>query len=88
MAYYYQFSLIDSDCIQIFIYLFAFRVYVQQAACSSADGRQLLESSKTALDKGKLEDAVAYGTKVSTSRILFCRSKGLFLYDIAYDRLY
>lgn len=37
----------------------------QQAACSSADGRQLLESSKTALDKGKLEDAVAYGTKVS-----------------------
>lgn len=37
---------------------------VQQAACSSADGRQLLESSKTALDKGKLEDAVSYGTKV------------------------
>lgn len=36
----------------------------QQAACSSADGRQLLESSKTALDKGKLEDAVSYGTKV------------------------
>jgi protein TIF31 len=36
----------------------------QQAACSSADGRQLLESSKTALDKGKLEDAVTYGTKV------------------------
>jgi len=38
---------------------------LQQAACSSADGRQLLESSKTALDKGKLEDAVNYGTKVS-----------------------
>jgi len=38
---------------------------LQQAACSSADGRQLLESSKTALDKGKLEDAVSYGTKVS-----------------------
>lgn len=37
---------------------------LQQAACSSADGRQLLESSKTALDKGKLEDAVNYGTKV------------------------
>lgn len=37
---------------------------LQQAACSSADGRQLLESSKTALDKGKLEDAVSYGTKV------------------------
>ncbi|KAI3495131.1 hypothetical protein L1887_37322 [Cichorium endivia] len=31
----------------------------KQAACSSADGRQLLESSKTALDKGKLEDAVS-----------------------------
>ena len=43
---------------------------LQQAACSSADGRQLLESSKTALDKGKLEDAVTYGTKVSTSRTL------------------
>ncbi|XP_043706230.1 protein TSS-like [Telopea speciosissima] len=36
----------------------------KQVACSSADGRQLLESSKTALDKGKLEDAVSYGTKV------------------------
>lgn len=48
---------------------------MQQAACSSADGRQLLESSKTALDKGKLEDAVAYGTKVSDkdlSGISFC----------------
>ncbi|KAE8724071.1 hypothetical protein F3Y22_tig00010968pilonHSYRG00203 [Hibiscus syriacus] len=29
----------------------------KQVVCSSADGRQLLESSKTALDKGKLEDA-------------------------------
>ncbi|XP_040367055.1 protein TSS isoform X2 [Rosa chinensis] len=37
----------------------------KQAACSSADGRQLLESSKRALDKGKLEDAVAYGTKAT-----------------------
>lgn len=36
----------------------------KQVACSSADGRTLLESSKTALDKGKLEDAVTYGTKV------------------------
>ncbi|KAL3651496.1 hypothetical protein CASFOL_004498 [Castilleja foliolosa] len=35
----------------------------KQAACSSADGRQLLESSKTALDRGKLEEAVNYGTK-------------------------
>lgn len=41
-----------------------YAVPLQQAACSSADGRQLLESSKTALDKGKLEDAVTYGTKV------------------------
>ena len=37
---------------------------LQHAACSSADGRTLLESSKTSLDKGKLEDAVSYGTKV------------------------
>ncbi|GAB4861593.1 hypothetical protein Ancab_036786 [Ancistrocladus abbreviatus] len=35
----------------------------KQAPYSSADGRQLLESSKTALDKGKLEEAVNYGTK-------------------------
>lgn len=39
--------------------------FVQQyIGCSSADGRNLLESSKMALDKGKLEDAVNYGTKV------------------------
>jgi protein TIF31 len=38
--------------------------YLQHVACSSADGRTLLESSKTFLDKGKLEDAVSYGTKV------------------------
>lgn len=31
---------------------------------SSADGRNLLESSKAALDKGKLDDAVSFGTKV------------------------
>ena len=37
---------------------------MQHMLCSSADGRNLLESSKTALDKGKLEDAVTYGTKV------------------------
>ncbi|XP_039774417.1 protein TSS-like isoform X2 [Panicum virgatum] len=30
---------------------------------SSIDGRNLLESSKVALDKGKLNDAVSYGTK-------------------------
>lgn len=38
--------------------------FVQHVACSSADGRTLLESSKTSLDKGKLDDAVNYGTKV------------------------
>lgn len=37
---------------------------LQHVACSSADGRTLLESSKTSLDKGKLEDAVNFGTKV------------------------
>lgn len=40
---------------------------LQQVACSSADGRTLLESSKTALDKGKLDDAVNYGTKVDAT---------------------
>ncbi|XP_030965320.1 protein TSS [Quercus lobata] len=44
----------------------------KQAACSSADGRQLLESSKTALDKGKLEDAVSYGTKALTKLVAVC----------------
>lgn len=44
----------------------------QHVGCSSADGRNLLESSKVALDKGKLEDAVNYGTKVlSRSPIQF-----------------
>lgn len=38
--------------------------FPQHVACSSADGRTLLESSKTSLDKGKLEDAVNYGAKV------------------------
>eukprot|EP00262_Sarcandra_glabra_P010896 TRINITY_DN2651_c0_g1_i1.p1 TRINITY_DN2651_c0_g1~~TRINITY_DN2651_c0_g1_i1.p1 ORF type:complete len:1259 (-),score=277.79 TRINITY_DN2651_c0_g1_i1:557-3844(-) len=44
----------------------------KQVACSSADGRQLLESSKTALDKGKLEDAVSYGTKALTKLVAVC----------------
>ncbi|KAB2070094.1 hypothetical protein ES319_A08G135900v1 [Gossypium barbadense] len=44
----------------------------KQAACSSADGRQLLESSKTALDKGKLEDAVIYGTKALSKLVAVC----------------
>ncbi|XP_073028241.1 protein REDUCED CHLOROPLAST COVERAGE 1-like isoform X2 [Primulina eburnea] len=44
----------------------------KQAACSSADGRQLLESSKTALDKGKLEEAVTYGTKALAKLVAVC----------------
>lgn len=35
--------------------------------CVSSDGRTLLESSKLALDKGKLDDAVNFGTKVPNS---------------------
>ncbi|KAJ7299472.1 hypothetical protein O6H91_Y223600 [Diphasiastrum complanatum] len=44
----------------------------KQVACSSADGRTLLESSKTALDKGKLDDAVTYGTKALGKLIAVC----------------
>ncbi|KAG9448274.1 hypothetical protein H6P81_014402 [Aristolochia fimbriata] len=44
----------------------------KQVACSSADGRQLLESSKTALDKGKLEDAVSFGTKALAKLVSVC----------------
>ncbi|XP_058115653.1 protein REDUCED CHLOROPLAST COVERAGE 3-like isoform X3 [Magnolia sinica] len=44
----------------------------KHVACSSADGRTLLESSKTALDKGKLEDAVNYGTKALSKMIAVC----------------
>ncbi|KAL4326045.1 hypothetical protein GQ457_11G001660 [Hibiscus cannabinus] len=44
----------------------------KQVACSSADGRQLLESSKAALDKGKLEDAVTYGTKALSKLVAVC----------------
>ncbi|XP_073299346.1 protein REDUCED CHLOROPLAST COVERAGE 3-like [Primulina huaijiensis] len=40
--------------------------------CSSADGRTLLESSKIALDKGKLEDAANYGTKALAKMIAVC----------------
>ncbi|GFZ06791.1 tetratricopeptide repeat (TPR)-like superfamily protein [Actinidia rufa] len=39
---------------------------------SSADGRTLLESSKTSLDKGKLEDAVNYGTKALSKLVSVC----------------
>ncbi|EOA39026.1 hypothetical protein CARUB_v10011596mg [Capsella rubella] len=40
--------------------------------CISSDGRTLLESSKLALDKGKLEDAVNYGTKALVKMIAVC----------------
>ncbi|CAN6459580.1 unnamed protein product [Victoria cruziana] len=40
--------------------------------CSSADGRTLLESSKAALDKGKLDDAVNYGTKALSKLLAVC----------------
>ncbi|XP_062078483.1 protein REDUCED CHLOROPLAST COVERAGE 2 isoform X2 [Humulus lupulus] len=44
----------------------------KHAACSSADGRTLLESSKTSLDKGKLEDAVNFGTKALAKLVSVC----------------
>ncbi|KAF2323189.1 hypothetical protein GH714_033989 [Hevea brasiliensis] len=44
----------------------------KHVGCSSADGRNLLESSKISLDKGKLEDAVNYGTKALAKMIAVC----------------
>uniref|UniRef100_A0A7N0VI43 Clu domain-containing protein n=1 Tax=Kalanchoe fedtschenkoi TaxID=63787 RepID=A0A7N0VI43_KALFE len=44
----------------------------KHVACSSADGRTLLESSKNSLDKGKLEDAVNYGTKALAKLVAVC----------------
>ncbi|KAK9229463.1 hypothetical protein WN944_022425 [Citrus x changshan-huyou] len=44
----------------------------KHVGCTSADGRTLLESSKIALDKGKLEDAVNYGTKALARMIVVC----------------
>ncbi|XP_066322804.1 protein REDUCED CHLOROPLAST COVERAGE 2-like isoform X2 [Miscanthus floridulus] len=44
----------------------------KHVACSSADGRTLLESSKSFLDKGKLEDAVNYGTKALAKLVAVC----------------
>ncbi|CAN4098414.1 unnamed protein product [Withania somnifera] len=44
----------------------------KHVVCFSADGRTLLESSKVALDKGKLEDAVTYGTKALAKMIAVC----------------
>ncbi|KAE9588006.1 putative clustered mitochondria protein [Lupinus albus] len=40
--------------------------------CFSTDGRNLLESAKIALDKGKLVDAVNYGTKALAKIIAVC----------------
>ncbi|CAM6016929.1 unnamed protein product [Sphagnum balticum] len=37
-----------------------------------SNGRTLLESSKTTLDKGKLEDAVTYGTKALAKLVAVC----------------
>jgi len=48
-----------------------FMHYLQHVVYSSADGRTLLESSKVALDKGKLEEAVNYGTKVCPNLVCF-----------------
>ncbi|KAL6525401.1 hypothetical protein OROHE_015708 [Orobanche hederae] len=44
----------------------------KHVACSSADGRTLLQSSKASLDKGKLEDAVKYGTKALSKLVSVC----------------
>ncbi|XP_010521533.1 PREDICTED: protein TSS [Tarenaya hassleriana] len=44
----------------------------KRAVCASSDGRTLLESSKLALDKGKLDDAVNYGTKALVKMIAVC----------------
>jgi protein TIF31 len=49
----------------------------QHVVYSSIDSRNLLESSKMALDKGKLDDAVNYGAKVCSGQpfpCLFCIS--------------
>ncbi|KAJ4718456.1 Tetratricopeptide repeat (TPR)-like superfamily protein [Melia azedarach] len=44
----------------------------KHVGCTSADARTLLESSKITLDKGKLEDAVNYGTKALAKMIAVC----------------
>jgi hypothetical protein len=46
-------------------------IYRQHMVSSSADGRNLLEASKAALDKGKLDEAVSCGTKVMKTFFLF-----------------
>lgn len=44
---------------------------------SSADGRNLLEASKTALDKGKLDEAVSCGTKVMETCYAYIYTKSI-----------
>lgn len=39
----------------------------KSVACTTADGRQLLEQSKLALDKGKLDESVQSGCKVGAN---------------------
>ncbi|KAH7422615.1 hypothetical protein KP509_12G017100 [Ceratopteris richardii] len=64
----------DMECSQPFkeIDIISMVPVYKQVACSSADGRTLLESSKTALDKGKLDDAVNYGTKALAKLVAVC----------------
>ncbi|CAI5476528.1 unnamed protein product, partial [Closterium sp. Yama58-4] len=45
---------------------------LKHVLCTSADGRTLLEASKAALDKGKLDEAVSCGTKALTKLIAVC----------------
>ncbi|CAI5468861.1 unnamed protein product, partial [Closterium sp. Yama58-4] len=45
---------------------------LRHVLCTSADGRTLLEASKAALDKGKLDEAVSCGTKALTKLIAVC----------------
>jgi hypothetical protein len=52
---------------------------------SSADGRNLLESSKTALDKGKLDEAINCGTKVTQTCDLLFFTKGYGQYGNLID---
>eukprot|EP00271_Cylindrocystis_brebissonii_P010218 TRINITY_DN26344_c0_g1_i1.p1 TRINITY_DN26344_c0_g1~~TRINITY_DN26344_c0_g1_i1.p1 ORF type:complete len:2692 (-),score=551.04 TRINITY_DN26344_c0_g1_i1:1086-9161(-) len=48
-----------------------FPIY-KHVACTTTDGRLLLESSKSALDKGKLDEAVACGTKALARLVVVC----------------
>ncbi|KAE8735655.1 clustered mitochondria protein-like isoform X2 [Hibiscus syriacus] len=61
----------DMECLKPFRSCDIISMYpvCKHVECSSADGRTLLESSKIALDKGKLEDAVNYGTKALAKMI-------------------